>query len=326
MAAEVECNMLFDIYRHIYIYEYNTVTESSMHKRHILSIGTALALSLSANIWAQVATNNNHAQVLTTNGCVPPTTTHAVWGKYVNSMLLKTRTAATYPKDLWVLTLVEMYQDMDHRANPDLKRRVSTTTLWIERGMTDRFQLGVCQPYSFWENSNHQTGIDTSENGPGDTTLYAKGKLVKETACMPTISLDGFLKLPVADKDRGLSNGEVDETLGVELSKRWRSLSLHLNPEYVLTGGSKSDLGATADDRVAFNTGLMWHATPKLIPMAEYNGYWWGNAGELSEVGGGLLWFPTKNTSVKLGVSTPVHKDVTWAADWTPWIKVAFWF
>jgi hypothetical protein len=60
--------------------------------------------------------------------------------------------------------------------------------------------------------------------------------------------------------------------------------------------------------------------------MIEYNGYWWHDNGEQSDIGGGVLWFPTKNTSVKLGAAFPVHKDVTWETDWTPWIKLAVWF
>lgn len=299
---------------------------SSTSKRIILCFGTAIVLKIATSAWAEPPTTNTVDSTQASATVDLTQKTNTVWGKYVNSMLLKTRTAATYPNGIWVFTLVCTYQDMDHHANPDLKRELSTTTLWIERGMTDRFQVGVCQPYLFWKNKNQRTDFETSENGPSDTSLYAKRNLLKESVYLPSISLDGFLKMPVADEDHGLSNGEFDEILGLEFSKRWRDFSLHINPEYVFTGGSKSKLGATADDRTALNTGLMWHTSPKLVPMFEYNGYWWGDAGELSEVGGGMLWFPTKNTSVKLGVSIPVYKNVIWAADWTPWIKLAFWF
>ncbi len=260
------------------------------------------------------------------DGAAQPPASDGVWGKYPNSMLIKTRTAATYPKDLWVFTLVGLHQDLDHRTNPNLERQITTVSVWAEYGVTDRFQVGVNQPYVFRRVKDRGTGTSDAEDGLGDTSLYAKGKVLKETALLPGITLDGFLKLPVADEDRGFSNGEVDVTLGMEVSKRWRNLSLHINPEYVITGGIKSKLGATADDRVVLNAGLIWHATPKLLPMVEYNGYWWGDVGDLAEVGAGVLWFPTKNTSVKLGVTTPVHKDVTWTADWTPWIKLAVWF
>lgn len=260
------------------------------------------------------------------NGWAQAPATNSVWGKYPNSMLIKTRTAATYPKDLWVFTMVGLYQDLDHHSNPNLDREITTMSLWAEYGITDWFQIGICQPHLHRQTEDRSAGTRDSANGFGDTQLYAKGQLLKESAYVPAFALDGLVKLPSGDEDRGLSNGEVDVTLGMGISKRWRELSLHVNPEYVITGGSASKLGVAADDRTALNVGLMWHATPKLIPMAEYNGYWWGDAGALAEIGGGALWFPTKNTSVKIGVSTPVCKDVTWAAEWTPWLKLAVWF
>lgn len=51
-----------------------------------------------------------------------------------------------------------------------------------------------------------------------------------------------------------------------------------------------------------------------------------GEAGEQSDVGGGVLWFPFSNLSIKLSVATPVYRQVTWSASWTPWLKVAAWF
>lgn len=48
---------------------------------------------------------------------VAQNTTPKKYGKYANSMLVKTRTAATYPKGLKVFTLVAAYHDADEYRN-----------------------------------------------------------------------------------------------------------------------------------------------------------------------------------------------------------------
>lgn len=266
--------------------------------------------------------------------------TNPVYGKYVNSMLIRTRTATTYPEDMWVFTLVSTFQDFTERRNKvggmedlpdDVSRWQWSNILWAEYGVTDGFQLGLNLPWIHreYKNTTSAAPIDDCVDGMGDASLYGKYKVVKEAAYCPAVAIDGFLKMPTGDKNKGIGgtgNGEWDETIGVEVGKRYEAFSLHMNPEYTFTGGSSSEIGASADDRTSLNVGLMYHATPALVPMIEWDAQWWGDQGHFQEVGGGILWFPTKDTSVKLGISVPTEVDLPWATDWTSWIKLAAWF
>lgn len=258
------------------------------------------------------------------------------YGKYVNSMLVRTRTAATYPKGLKVFTLVGLYQDFDERRNPEtggmedlpagVNRRQATAVLWGEIGITDRFQAGVSVPYVYRRFEDRADGIDETDSGISDGRLYAKYRVVAETRFVPAVAVDGFLKLPTGDEDEGLGNGETDVTVGLPVSKRFCAVSVHVNPEYTFTGGDTSDIGPPADNRVNLNAGAMYHLSSKWIPMVEANALWWGDVGDRTEVGGGVLWSPAENVSLKTAVSVSVDADLPWQADWVPWVKLATWF
>lgn len=274
----------------------------------------------------------NAEETMNKDGNTYPT----VWGKYPNSLLIRTRTSATYPKGLSVFTLVYSYQDFTECRNsetgkmgdlPDgVERRQSTFVLWGEYGFTDRFLMGINAPIIHFDYRNDQAGIDDSTTGLGDMSLYAKGRLIEEDKYRPALAIEGFLKVPTGDKDKSLGNGETDITIGGSLSKRYGSISGHVNPEYTFTGGSKGEIGASADDRFRLNCGGMWHATPSFMPSIEWNGLWWGAVGHQQEIGGGFLWFPVKTVSIKAAVAVPMDTDLPWKVDWMPWIKVATWF
>lgn len=258
------------------------------------------------------------------------------YGKYVNSMLVRTRTAATYPKGLKVFTLVGIYQDFDERRHPEtgamqdlpagVSRQQLTALLWGEIGITRQFQVGAAIPYINRRFEDRAAGIDDSVSGISDVKLYGKYQVLPESRLNPAIAVDGFLKLPTGDADEGLGNDETDVTLGLAVSKRLTDISAHINPEYTFTGGDKSDIGLSADDRVNLNAGVMYHATSRLVPMLEINALWWGDVGDRTEIGGGVLWFPLKNVSLKTAISVPVDADMPWQADWIPWVKLAAWF
>lgn len=259
-----------------------------------------------------------------------------VWNKYPNSLLLRTRTAATYPAGLSVFTLVGTYQDFTEYRNPathemselpqGMRRWQYTALFWGEYGLTDRTQLGIAVPFIDRRYHNDRIGLDNASTGLGDLSLYGKTKVVTETQWLPALTLDGFLKVPSGDEDEGLGNGEMDVTVACELSKRYSDYSLHINPEYTFTGGERKEIGATADDRLRLNCGLMWHVTPKFLPVFEWNALWWGDVGDQHELGCGFLWFPFENVSIKLAVAVPVYSDQPWEVGWTPWIKIATWF
>ncbi len=259
-----------------------------------------------------------------------------VSGKYPASMLIKTRTATTYPEGMWVFTVVGTWFDADEKRNKgkdemedlptDVTYRLGTSVLWAEYGVTDRLQLGLAAPVLYRRMENPVAGVNDTMVGLGDMCSYVKYKVITETSGRPGVSADVWAKLPTGDEDRGLGNDQTDITLALEVSKRIGCLSWHLNPEYVFTGGSHDEIGDAAHNRAVLNVGVMWHATASLVPMLEVNTFRWGPQGNQTDIGGGFLWFPTKSTSLKVGVSVPVDVDMPWSADWTPWVKYAWWF
>ncbi|NOY80219.1 MAG: hypothetical protein GXP31_04350 [Kiritimatiellaeota bacterium] len=265
----------------------------------------------------------------------PSKSTEAECGKYPASLVIKTRTACTYPAGLHVFTLVGAYSDFTARRAADgsmyglpdgMRNRRTSALLWGEYGITDRLQCGIALPYVFREYRDPRSGAHARPDGLGDMWAYTKFRALVETPSRPGVALDAWVKLPTGDEDKGLGNGEVDVKLSAEISKRYRWLSFHFNPEYTLTGGGREEVGAAADDRTTVNVGVIVHWARRVLPMIEANGLWWGDVGHEVDVGGGFLFFLSRNASLKVGVSIPVDVDMPWAVRWMPWVKLAAWF
>ncbi len=262
--------------------------------------------------------------------------TAEIWGKYANSLMIRTRTAGTYPAGLTVFTVIGTYQEFTERRNPAtdtmetlppaVDRRQSTFSFWAEQGLTDSFQVGVAFPFIYRTFENSDAGIDDTASGLGDILLYSKYRLHAESRFIPQISVDGFLKLPTGSESENLGNGEFDAIYGVMFSKRWEHVSLHLNPDYAFTGGDRSKLGVAADNRTRIQGGAYWHLHEKFLPALEWNSMWWGDVGHQHSVGGGFLWFPTKSISLKLAAEIPVDVDLPWRSDVIWQFRLATWF
>jgi hypothetical protein len=256
-------------------------------------------------------------------------------GKYPASLLVKTRTATIYPQSLkiftWVTTHADFKKKRDVSGNMQdlpagLHHRRTTSILWGEYGLNGRFQMGIGIPFIFRDFKNETAGIHDTPNGLGDIWLYGKYKFIQETLTYPALAGDIWVKTTSGDKNKALGSGYTDVKLTLEISKRYNDLSLHLNPEYTFSGGSHSQRGNAADNKIAVNFGAMYHMNPKIVPMFELNGLWWGDIGHSVDLGAGALFFIGKTNSLKLSVSLPVDIDMPWRTRWTPWIKAAFWF
>ncbi len=256
----------------------------------------------------------------------------ANYGKYPNSVIFRTRTAATYPQGLTVYTLIGRYLEFDEYRvagnmvplPPGAERSQTVLTNWLEYGFTDRFQAGFALPYIMREETN--IGLGREVSGWGDLLIYPKYRLFDETARRPQVSIDAFVKLPTGDEDDGLSNGEFDLTLGLQLSKRLGDFSVHFNPDYAFTGGDRAKLGAAADDRIRINTGAFWYLHPKFLPAIEWNSMWWGDVGHEHQTGVGFLWYPAKIVSLKLSVAAPIDVDLPYQIDYEFQFRLATWF
>lgn len=258
-----------------------------------------------------------------------------VYGQYPPSMLIAARTAATYSANLYTFSLIfndynydKMRSAVDgdmHSLPSGMHYRRTTLSLWGEYGLTNNWQFGIGLPYVHRDYKNEAANKHDVNNGLGDILLYTKYKVVSEDSVYPAISVDLWLKTSSGDKTEGLGNGELDTKITAEISKRINNISLHLNPEYTFTGGDRGKLGNSADDKKALNLGVIYHFSPTVVPMAEINALWWGRQGNEVDIGGGVLFFLGKSSSLKLGVSVPVSVDMPYSASWAPWIRLATW-
>ncbi|MDA8243616.1 MAG: transporter [Elusimicrobia bacterium] len=84
-------------------------------------------------------------------------------------------------------------------------------------------------------------GPSSSESGPGDILLRGTLALKTEKDDAFDLALVGRLKLPTANKDKGLGTGELDQGAGLEFAKdiagRW---TLLLNGYYTIIGDPKN--------------------------------------------------------------------------------------
>lgn len=262
---------------------------------------------------------------------IPPTEC----GKYPASLVIKTRTACTYPRGLKVFTLVLNHFDFKHNRGKTgdmhgladgVENRRTNSVLWAEYGITDRLQTGLALPYTFRHYRNDSNGIDDTSSGIGDMWAYAKYRIHSETPKLPGVAVDLWVKSSTGNRRRGLGNGETDLKVTTEISLRRGLWSFHLNPEFTLTGGDRGTLGPAADNRTALNAGIICHRSTWILPMIEMNALWWGHLGREVDVGGGVLMFLRKNVSLKVGIAVPVTVDMPWAANWVAWAKLATWF
>lgn len=73
------------------------------------------------------------------------------------------------------------------------------------------------------------SAVTSSESGPGDILVRGGYVLKKEAPRSFDLTLAGSLKLPTADKNKGLGTGEMDEGMGLEFAKkvspRWTLLA-----------------------------------------------------------------------------------------------------
>ncbi len=257
-------------------------------------------------------------------------------GQYPASLVVKTRTATTYPIDLTVFTAILNHFDFDRGRTPGREgmhalpagmhhRRTTLSAFW-EYGVLDNFQIGAALPVVFRDFQDWSSDAHDTPKGMGDMLLYGKWRLMRETVSQPAIAADVWFKLPTGGEKRGLGNGENDFTVTAEISKRYDRLSFHLNPGYTFTGGDRSVLGEAADDRLTVNMGVIYHYTSSMLPMVELNGLWWGDLGHQVDLGGGVLFFLKKDVSLKLGIAVPLDVDMPWSSEVVPWVKLATWY
>jgi hypothetical protein len=115
------------------------------------------------------------------------------------------------------------------------------------------------------------TNTRTTESGIGDVLLQGRYYVLDEKDWLPTIALIARLKLPTADRDRGLGTGEFDEKFGAQLSKnltdKWIAFA---DIGYTFIG---SPPGVELKNQWNYDIGAGYYLTPNLLASVYYE-YW----------------------------------------------------
>jgi hypothetical protein len=78
----------------------------------------------------------------------------------------------------------------------------------------------------------------TSQSGPGDISLTTGYILITEMTARPMIRPLVYLKIPTADKDKGLGTGAFDAGAGLSIAKGFNAWTLYAETLYILPGSS----------------------------------------------------------------------------------------
>ena len=138
-------------------------------------------------------------------------------------------------------------------------------------GVSDRLQLtGIFTPFVQTDFdailpgsrlNSHPFGSPLIEQGIGDFIIAAKYNLFAEDDSKPGIAVQGYLKLPLADAEKGLGTGEVDGGLDLILSKGIENsvfLSGTLGLLLVGTPDEIADLGNSLSHELHYSIGALF--------------------------------------------------------------------
>lgn len=108
-----------------------------------------------------------------------------------------------------------------------------------------------------------------AQSGLGDIILRAGYVLVPETGMTPQIRPAVSVKVPTADRDRGLGTGEFDEGISVEFSKWFGDWYTFVEPGYTIQGKS-ADLALK--DYASCTGGVGYQVTDSFRPLVILKG------------------------------------------------------
>ncbi len=175
-----------------------------------------------------------------------------------------------------------LYNNID-RETLDLD--INQVSFSFSYGVTDRLQLtGTFTPFVQTDfdapvldtrQNNHPFGNPFIEQGVGDFLIAAKYSFMAEDDARPGIALQGYLKLPLADADKGLGSGKVDVGADLIFSKTvedYLLLSGSLGFMLVGTHGDIADLDQNLSHELHYSIGTLFPAASHLQGVVELLG------------------------------------------------------
>ena len=85
---------------------------------------------------------------------------------------------------------------------------------------------------------NSEHGMSSLDAGIGDTYLFGSYNIFKETASIPGIFTDGFVKFPTASSSLNIATGEFDFNLAMSARKFVSTLSFYVQIGYLFLGNA----------------------------------------------------------------------------------------
>jgi len=189
-------------------------------------------------------------------------------------------TAHCLPQGKYSFSL--LYNNIDRETvNVDINQ----VSFSFSYGISDRLQLtGIFIPFvqtdfdAILPNSrlnSHPFANRFIEQGVGDFFIAAKYSLFTEKESKPGMSLQGYLKLPLADADKGLGSGKVNGGFDFIISKgieNYLFLSGSLGLMLVGTPDDIADLGKNLSHELHYSIGTFFPTTSHFQGVVELLG------------------------------------------------------
>jgi hypothetical protein len=235
-------------------------------------------------------------------------------GKYCMSFFTKTRSANTVGKGHLSVSLKAQHFDWDqvrldggYQSRPlgQSKQRYQNT-LTFKYGWAENHHIAVGIPH--WVNDWDIPGSDNHEAGLANVFIFEKWKCIQETNCLPAVAVDLWYYLPTGSTSHKLGSDRGAYKISTEVSKAWKTFSLHFNPNYKWPEAGGAEVGE-------INTAFLYKLDPDLWPAVEYNYYYKEDSGHRHDIVPGVIWKFKKGWSFKAGLpinlaSTFTDRDV----------------
>jgi hypothetical protein len=135
---------------------------------------------------------------------------------------------------------------LPHGGSRDQNWPILTATY----GVFNRLELGLAI-----QRTNQDAPQAKPTKGFEDLHLTAKYKFLDETAAVPALAFSLDVKLPTANRFKGLSTGKADETLLLIATKSFTPLTLNANLGYTIVG---TTAGTKLRNQLRGGTAMEW--------------------------------------------------------------------
>ena len=265
-----------------------------MMKRHNLPFGIVTLLAIGTSAVPLTADPNAPSSPQQSNNLEQEEVADALAEE-----LFRASTPESEEQGEWQFSTTVDFTDSDEQW-------VAQLLLEAEVGLTDRFQIGVEVPLTWFESKYDEE----DEYGLGDVEIEFLYNFVRSDRWV--VSAAFGLGLPTGDEDRELGEGVVEYEPMLVAAYYLDATAFYLN-----LGGEISEDDSSFDYALAIA-----HAWDDLVGVVEYTGSTWGEE-EPHVLTPGVLWHGFDDMEIGVGVPIGLSDD---AADWGVIFRLTFEF